>query len=64
MNSRSFGKELLLERAAEVDAGFDPQVFAEMLRTLDRFADQDVPASDVGIVRRFFCEWADELQAR
>ncbi|MGH9248944.1 MAG: nucleotidyl transferase AbiEii/AbiGii toxin family protein [Acidimicrobiales bacterium] len=62
--AQRFGKNLLLERAAEVDAGFDMQVFAEMLRTLSRFIDADVPVDDVGKVRQFFASWVDELKMR
>jgi hypothetical protein len=31
-----FGKRLLLTRAADIDPGFSPHIFADMLRTLDR----------------------------
>ena len=58
-----FGKAVLLERAAEVDLGFDLAVFAEMLRTIDRFADDELPIDDAppASVRAFFHTWADEL---
>lgn len=38
--------DLLLRRAAEVDLGFDLEIFASMLGTLDRFTDADLPVSD------------------
>jgi len=58
-----FGKPLLLTRAAEIDLGFNQQIFADMLRTLERYKDADipVPASDAATVRAFFRNWAAEL---
>lgn len=58
-----YGKALLMERAAEVDAGFDHGVLAQMFGTLNRFADDQipVPASDVAGLRAFFAEWAQQL---
>lgn len=56
-----FGKAELLERAADIDAGFDPQIFAQMLRTLRRFADTEIPADNPDAIRAFFTAWADEL---
>jgi hypothetical protein len=61
--AQHFGRAVLLERAAEVDLGFDHSVLAEMMRTLDRFTDNEIPtaAEDVDALRAFFREWADEL---
>jgi hypothetical protein len=59
-----YGKPLLLDRAAQVDVGFDVQVFSQMLQSLDRFEDSDVPCADVGTLRRFFAAWGDELRSR
>jgi hypothetical protein len=61
--AQHFGRAMLLERAAEVDLGFDHSVLAEMMRTLDRFTDNEIPtaAEDVDALRAFFREWADEL---
>jgi hypothetical protein len=56
-----FGKAELLERAADIDAGFDPQILAQMLRTLRRFADTEIPADNPDAIRAFFTAWADEL---
>jgi Nucleotidyl transferase AbiEii toxin, Type IV TA system len=33
------GKDVLLARAAQIDAGFDTATLASMIATLDRFAD-------------------------
>jgi hypothetical protein len=62
--AQRFSKELLLERAAEDDLGFDHRVLAEMMRTLDRFTDEELRAapSDVDALRAFFRDWAVELE--
>lgn len=59
-----FGKEVLLARAAEVDLGFDGGILAEMLRTIDRFTDDELPLRPefATNVRAFFRQWAEELQ--
>jgi hypothetical protein len=41
--ARRFGKEVLLARAAQIDAGFDVRVLADMIATLDRFTDSEIP---------------------
>ena len=58
-----FGREVLLERAAEVDSGLDRDVLAEMMRTLVRFTDEELPIDAVLVeeLRTYFAEWADEL---
>jgi len=38
-----FGKDVLLARAAQIDAGFDTKVLADMIATLDRFTDDEIP---------------------
>ena len=60
-----FGKSVILERAEEIDRGFDRQILAEMLRTIGRFTDEElsVAPSQPATVRSFFDQWADELQA-
>lgn len=58
-----FGRQQLLDRAAEVDRGFDTCVLATMMRTLDRFANDEIPidVAKVKELRKLFAEWADEL---
>lgn len=58
-----FGRETLLERAVAVDSGLDRDVLAEMMRSLARFTDDELPigADDVDELRAYFAEWADEL---
>jgi hypothetical protein len=41
--ARRFGKNVLLARAAQIDAGFDVRVLADMIATLDRFTDSEIP---------------------
>jgi len=61
--AQRFGKGELLALAAEVDRGIDREVFIQMLASLDRFTDDElpVPAADVAAVRAFFGRWAREL---
>lgn len=63
--AQHYGTRLLLARAAAVDAGFDVTILVSMLRTLARFADDDIPvaAEDVAALRDFFTRWATELRA-
>lgn len=58
-----FGREVLLNRASEVDRGFDIGVLALMMRTLDRFSNDEIPIDEARVdeLRRFFADWADEL---
>jgi hypothetical protein len=59
-----FGKEVLLARAAQIDAGFAPRVLADMLATLDRFTDSEIPLPDgssAGELRAFYSAWRSEL---
>ena len=36
----------MLARAAQIDAGFDANVLADMITTLDRFTDDEIPVPD------------------
>lgn len=58
-----FGKELLLLRASAIEISFDRLVLAEMMRSIRRFADSEIPIDETMVqsVRRFFEEWANEL---
>ena len=59
-----YDPELLLQRAAEIDGGFDRGVFATMLGSLDRFTDSDIPVppNSVTELRTFFRHWASQLR--
>lgn len=58
-----FGKEPLIEQAHVLDAGFDLGVFAQMIGTLGRFEDDEIPlaAYELPRLRSFFADWASEL---
>ena len=59
-----FGKEVLLGRAAQVDAGLDSRILAGMLAILDRFIDDGIPlpgGSSVVGLRDFHSAWRSEL---
>jgi hypothetical protein len=58
-----YGKDGLVAWAAEVDLGFDLAVLADMMRTLRRFTDDDLPidSEHVQPLREFFAAWAAEL---
>lgn len=63
--AQRFDRGVLVERAAEVDLGLDRIRLAEMMRTIDRFADEEMLPVDRGVVaavRDFFRSWADELE--
>ena len=61
--ARRFPKDVLLARAAEVDAGFDTKVLADMIATLTRFADAEIPlpGEPVSALRAFYKIWHSEL---
>jgi hypothetical protein len=61
---RLFGKTTLLARAAQIDAGFDSAVLADMIATLDRFSDDELPlpeGSSAAELRAFYAAWRSEL---
>lgn len=64
--AQRFGTQELVTRAAEVDAGFDERVLAQMMAALGRFSDDELPAApdQVPLIRDFFAEWAQELARR
>lgn len=58
-----FGKEALIEQARTLDAGFDLGVLAQMMGTIGRFDDHEIPLApeELPMARTFFREWAREL---
>lgn len=62
--ARRYGRGHLLQWAAEDDPGFDQQVFADMLTTIDRLTDADLPVSprQATALRTWIHDWAAELQ--
>jgi hypothetical protein len=63
--AQRYPKSLLLARAADVDGGFDLAIFADMLDTLSRFTDTEIPVSppEVNLLREFFTQWATEIRS-
>jgi hypothetical protein len=56
----------LLARAAQIDVGFDANVLANMMATLDRFTDDEIPVPDrssAADLRAFYATWRSELAA-
>jgi len=65
MLAQRYSINLILERAAQIDAGFDPTILATMLGSLTRFDDTDIPVPDhaVAELRQFFQDWQQQLLA-
>jgi predicted nucleotidyltransferase component of viral defense system len=64
--ARRFGKDVLLTRATQIDAGFETTVLAGMIATLDRFTDSEIPVPDgssAAELRAFYATWRSELEA-
>lgn len=61
--AQRYGSNALLEQAAALDAGFDTNVLAQMMGTIGRFGDGEIPlsASDLPHAKEFFRAWAAEL---
>ena len=57
---------MLLARAKQIDEGFDINVLADMIATLDRFTDSEIPVPDgssAAELRAFYAAWRSELTA-
>ena len=57
----------MLARPAQIDAGFDVRVLADMIATLDRFTDSEIPVPDgssAAELRAFYADWRSELAAQ
>jgi Nucleotidyl transferase AbiEii toxin, Type IV TA system len=62
--ARRFGKDVMLTRGAQIDAGFDAEVLADMFTTLDRFTDDEIPVphgSSAAELRAFYAARRSEL---
>ena len=62
--AQRFGKGALIEQAQALDAGFDLDVLAQMMGTLSRFDDHEIPLSreELPLLRVFFASWVSELR--
>ena len=58
-----YGRDRLLDWAAADDPGFDKQVFADMLASIGRLSDEDLPvdARHADELRAYFLNWAAEI---
>jgi hypothetical protein len=63
--ARRFGRDQLLDWAADDDPGFDNQIVADMLASIERLSDEDLPVQARGAseLRAYFRDWAAELAA-
>jgi hypothetical protein len=54
--AQRLGEDALLTEARAADRGFDEQVLAQIMRTLDRFSDDEILASAEAVseIRLFF----------
>jgi hypothetical protein len=62
----SFGEEMLLARAAEIEAGSGPRILADMIGTLDGSQTTKYPSPTARPgpeLRRFCAAWRTELSA-
>jgi len=61
-----YGTDRLLDLAARTDPGFDTAIFADMLDSLARFVDDEVPVptGEVETLRQFFNDWSRGLRQR
>lgn len=64
--AQRFGKEAMIEQAQALDAGFDLDVLTQMIGTLARFDDDEIPLAsrDVPGARDFFTQWTVEQDGR
>jgi hypothetical protein len=64
--ARRFGKDALITRAMQIDADFDAKILADMMVTLDRFTDSEIPVPSglsAAELRAFYVGWGSELTA-
>lgn len=61
--AQHFSKELLLVRASEIEISLKIDVLAQMMRSIVRFSDWELPIDESLLkdLRFFFEEWANEL---
>lgn len=62
--AQRFGKDTLIEQAQALDPGFDLTVLAQMIDTLSRFNDHEIPLAldELPHARAFFTSWISELR--
>lgn len=60
--AQRYGRDRLVALAAEMDAGFDRLVLADMLQSIRRLEDSTLEAEDPAAVRAFALDWAARLR--
>lgn len=63
--AQRFGRQVLLDRAAAVDLGFDRGQLVGVMAMLDRYTDEDLPlpCGEVAVLRDYFRDWRTALTA-
>ena len=61
--SRKFGNQKVFDAATQIEVSLNKQILARMMNALDRFSDDELPIdhSEVGALRKYFANWAKDL---
>jgi hypothetical protein len=61
--SKKFGNQKVFDAATQIEVSLNKQVLARMMNALQRFSDDELPIdhSEVGTIRKYFANWAKEL---
>ena len=61
--SKKFGKQKVFDAANQIEVSLNKQILARMMNALDRFSDDELPIdhSEVGALRKYFANWAKDL---
>jgi predicted nucleotidyltransferase component of viral defense system len=61
--SKKFGKQKVFDAANQIEVSLNKQILVRMMNALERFSDDELPIdhSDVAALRKYFANWAKEL---
>lgn len=61
--SKKFGNQKIFDAATQIEVSLNKPILARMMNALDRFSDDELPIdhSEVGALRKYFANWANEL---
>lgn len=61
--SKKFGNQKMFDAATQIEVSLNKQILARMMNALDRFSDDELPIdhSEVGTLRKYFANWAKDL---
>jgi predicted nucleotidyltransferase component of viral defense system len=61
--SKKFGNQKIFDAAAQIEVSLNKEILARMMNALQRFSDDELPIdhSEVAALRKYFAEWAKEL---